>query len=83
MKLEDRQQLIRMVFDNSLYYYNNAFRTLFIEPIFSHNVMKMNEEGLLIYEGNQTLRSRLPLGGERGNSIEHLYPILLLIKRAA
>jgi site-specific DNA recombinase len=45
-----KQQLIRYVFDSSLYYQNKTYRTPYIMPIFSHNKLILKEKKLLIVD---------------------------------
>ena len=43
-----KQELVRTVFDNSLYYENKVYRTPFIIPEFTHNKLIMREKNLLV-----------------------------------
>jgi len=43
----EKQQLVRLVFDSSLYYRDHVYRTPYLMPIFSHNQMILNEKRLL------------------------------------
>jgi site-specific DNA recombinase len=45
-----KQELIRMVFDNRLYYRDKIYRTPYIMPVFAHNTLILKEKKLLIYE---------------------------------
>lgn len=45
-----KQRFIRRVFDNSLSYADGSYRTPFINNLFSHNLVSLNEKGLLLIE---------------------------------
>ena len=45
-----KHSIVRAVFKDSLAYNNGVFRTPYINPTFEHNLLKVNEKGLLIYE---------------------------------
>lgn len=42
-----KQELLRQVFDNSLYYEKRVYRTRYIMPVFSHNAMILKQKQLL------------------------------------
>ncbi len=48
----EKQELIKMVFDDYLYYENGIYRTPYIMELFIHNVLKMREMGYLDYKKN-------------------------------
>jgi DNA invertase Pin-like site-specific DNA recombinase len=43
----EKQETLRMVFDNSLYYRTDRYRTTFIMPVFSHNQLLLSNKQLL------------------------------------
>lgn len=45
--VEQKQELIRKVFDNSLRYQNKAYRTTYIMPLFAHNLLVLKQKHLL------------------------------------
>lgn len=48
MPVEQQQQFMGLVFENSLHYQDGMFRTPFLHPIFSHNELVLKEKGLLL-----------------------------------
>lgn len=46
-----KQQLIKKVFDNSLYYKKDRYRTAYIMPLFASNLNKLSELQLLEFDG--------------------------------
>lgn len=46
----DKQELLRQVFDDCLYYKNNSYRTPWIMETFSHNLLELREKSLLIID---------------------------------
>ncbi len=42
-----KQELIRMLFDSRLYYQNHTYRTSYIMPVFTHNLLMLKEKRLL------------------------------------
>jgi hypothetical protein len=61
--LLQKQELIRMVFDNSLFYQDKVYRTPYLIPELAHNELKMKEKGLLILIKKGDSREKIPLGG--------------------
>ncbi|HMG66322.1 MAG TPA: hypothetical protein VK588_01510, partial [Chitinophagaceae bacterium] len=45
-----KQELVRQVFDNNLYYENKVYRTPYIMPVFSHNIQILKDKRLLIVD---------------------------------
>lgn len=62
----EKQELIRLGFDNNLYYKNGIYRTPTMIDELAHNELIMKEEGLLIYERERGNHVVPPLSGERG-----------------
>ena len=46
-----KQEMLRMVFDNSLYYQEGVYRTPFVMPIFEHNTLILKQNRLLYFHG--------------------------------
>lgn len=46
-----KQNLIKKVFDNRLYYQKDRYRTTYIMPLFAHNLQKLSELHLLEFDG--------------------------------
>ena len=61
-----KQELIRTVFDNSLYYEDRIYRTPYLIPELAHNELKMKEKGLLIITKKGDSCQRIPLSGGEG-----------------
>jgi site-specific DNA recombinase len=49
----NKQELIRMGFDNNLYYRNGMYRTPAMMEIFTHNILIMKERKLLEIDGQK------------------------------
>jgi len=47
----DKQELLRMVFDDCLYYKNGSYRTPWIMSTFTHNLLELKEKSLLTIDG--------------------------------
>ncbi|MBU2047084.1 MAG: hypothetical protein KJ712_10175 [Bacteroidetes bacterium] len=45
-----KRELVRMVFDNNLYYQDGIYRTPTMMEMFSHNSLLIKENGCLVYE---------------------------------
>jgi DNA invertase Pin-like site-specific DNA recombinase len=61
-----KQELIRAVFDNSLYYEDHIYRTPYLIPELAHNDLKMKEKGLLIVTKKGDSCQRIPSSGGEG-----------------
>jgi site-specific DNA recombinase len=61
-----KQELVRTVFDNSLYYENKVYRTPYMIPELSHNELIMKEKNLLIWEKKRGNFAISPSGGGEG-----------------
>jgi site-specific DNA recombinase len=65
-KATQKQELVRTVFDNSLYYENKVYRTPYLIPELGHNELIMRDKNLLIWgkkRGNLAISSS---GGAEG-----------------
>lgn len=49
-----KQELLRQMFDNSLYYQSGVYRTHYIMPIFTHNLLILKQKQLLILDEPKT-----------------------------
>ena len=63
----EKQELIRIGFDNNLYYKEGMYRTPTMIEILSHNSNKMRELGLLDYQKNGGLYANPPFSGPDEN----------------
>jgi site-specific DNA recombinase len=52
--LTQGQELLRMVFDNSLYLKDKVYRTTYVMPVFTHNLLILNQKNLLVLDDNET-----------------------------
>lgn len=59
-----KRELVRMVFDNNLYYQDGIYRTPTMMEMFSHNSLLMKEKGCLVYEKKRDDFSIIPSSGE-------------------
>lgn len=62
-----KQELVRTVFDNSLYYENKVYRTPYLIPELGHNELIMREKSLLIWEKKRGNLAISPSGGAEGS----------------
>ena len=65
--IADGQEFIRKVFDANLYYSEGVYRTPTMLKAFTHNVLKMKEENVLIFEEKGDSFSRIPSSGVGGS----------------
>lgn len=47
----EKQELLRLVFDNGLYYQSSLYRTPYLMETFTHNSLKLKQQQLLIIDG--------------------------------
>lgn len=47
------QELLRMVFDNTLYLQEKVYRTAYIMPVFTHNLLTLNQKNLLVLDDSE------------------------------
>lgn len=64
MDLTKQQQFINVVFDNSLYYANESYRTPKLLELFSHKELELKEKGLLFVEQPSVNLGETPLRSE-------------------
>lgn len=70
LDLYRKQQFINMVFDSSLSYQNEAYRTQSLHPMFRHNSLELKEKGLLEIIPEALQFGGIPLRTPNGNRIE-------------
>jgi len=66
----EKQQLIRLVFDSSLYYKEDVYRTSYLMSIFTHNELILNEKRLLIIDKKRGNSTNFPSGGAGGTAYQ-------------
>ena len=76
----EKQEFIRLVFDSKLYYQGDIYRTPYIVPAFSHNLMILKEKQLLVLDDKRGLSLKVPSGGAEELTIEPLTNLLRFIK---
>jgi site-specific DNA recombinase len=47
---QHKQELLRQVFDNGLYYRKPSYRTGYLMPVFTHNIVTLNQKQLLFVD---------------------------------
>jgi hypothetical protein len=67
------------VFDNSLYFEDQIYRTPYLIPELAHNELKMREKNLLYIKKRENCMIPSSGGGE-GITIEHLTSFFQLLK---
>ena len=75
----NKQNLLRQVFDNSLYYRNGTYRTANLMNIFSHNQLILKQKQLLLIDEKPDFGSEIRLGGPERPIIEPLTDFLQFI----
>jgi len=77
-----KQQLLRVQFDNSLYYKDRLYRTPYIMPIFAHNTLILKQKGLLEIDGFLQKPAQVEPGGFLSNSLIDFLSFIATIKAA-
>lgn len=67
--ITEKQEIVRRVFDSSLYYQNRTYRTAYVMPVFAHNLLILKQQQLLEVDEEKEI-SRL--GGAEQPPIEPL-----------
>lgn len=75
-----KQDLIRKVFDNQLYYQDKVYRTTYILPFLNVKPLLLKEKKLLVIEEKSRIREVSCLSGVQQGSIEPLADFLDLIR---
>ncbi len=69
-----KQEFLKLGFDNKLYYQNGIYRTPYILPIFNHNLFILNQKQLLILDKKTGTSVEVPGGGaERSRTAVQTY----------
>ncbi len=76
LPLHKQQQFIRTVFDNSLCYYNECYRTPYLHPIFEAKAAVLKENRLLIIEQPVVKIGETPVRTPHRNPIEQISDLL-------
>lgn len=76
MSVDKKQEFIAMVFDCSLWYENDCYRTPSIHYLFEHNLQILNEKGLLKISSPVLKIGQKSLGTPEGSPVEHKPTIL-------
>lgn len=71
-----KQELLRRVFDNRLYYANGLYRTPYLMPVFKHNELILKQNQLLELDA---VRGEDGSGGGHQSTIEPLFSLLEFI----
>jgi site-specific DNA recombinase len=74
-----KQQLVRLGFDQQLYFQEGIYRTPSALPIFYRNELILREKRLLYIEKKGDFLSKVPSGGGDEAPIEHLVALFKLI----
>ena len=64
---QQKQQLVGLGFDYSLYYQDGSYRTPSVLPVFTHNLLILKQKQLLIVETKKDFNIKVPLGGAEGS----------------
>lgn len=75
----EKQQLIRILFDNQLYYEDHIYRTPYVLPLFEPNMLILKEKKLLIVEKRRGTSKKSPLGAGNRFAIEPVAQLLSFI----
>ena len=76
----DKQEFLRMVFDNRLYYRDNIYRTHYLMDIFHHNLLILKEKQLLELDGKEKTGHEVRSGGGDRSIIEPVTDLLTFIR---
>lgn len=67
---DKKHQFINWVFDSSLSYEKNIYRTPYLNKLFSHNILTLKEKGLLEIVAPVKKLGETPTSTRRGNPVE-------------
>lgn len=81
LNLTGKQQMVRSVFDNGLYYRDGMYRTHYIMPVFTHNLLIIKEKKLLDIDKKGDFIAKISCGGAQQTTIEHLHQLITLINQ--
>jgi site-specific DNA recombinase len=71
--ITEKQEIVRRVFDSSLYYQNRTYRTAYVMPVFAHNLLILKQQQLLEVDAE---KEGARLGGAEQPPIEPLFDFL-------
>ncbi|HRN79991.1 MAG TPA: recombinase family protein [Ferruginibacter sp.] len=74
-----KQSLVRLVFDNRLYFKGGTYRTPYILELLNHNHLILKHKRLLEIDKKGDSYYMIPQGGAAGNPIEQIAKLLSLI----
>lgn len=80
--LLQKQELIRQGFDNKLYYQNSTYRTPYVMPIFTHNLLTLKQKSLLIMDEFQSKSGQVEATGLLSNQLIDLIYLISTVKVA-
>lgn len=80
--ITEKQELVRRVFDSSLYYQNRTYRTAYVMPVFAHNLLILKQKQLLEVDGFKGKAAKVELSGFQSNLILDFVAFLSSIKVA-
>lgn len=72
----DKQEFLRRVFDNKLYWKDDHYRTPYMIPAFTHNLLILKQKQLLELDERKGIFEEIPRGGAQGPIIEPLTNLL-------
>ncbi len=77
-----KQELLRMVFDNSLYYKDQCYRTPYLMPVFTHNLLILNQKQLLVLDGTGAKSGGVEASGLLSNNFTDFLSLVRMIRVA-
>ena len=80
--MSSKKSLIKLVFDNKIWYKNGVYRTLFLNPLFQPKAALVKEKGLLIFEQPLQFERKTLMCAPSDNSVEQLVKLLAWIDDA-
>lgn len=72
LETTEKGEFIRLMFDSKLYYQEGIYRTPYIIPSFSHNILILKEKRLLVLDDKKGLLDKVPLSGAAGSKFKFL-----------
>jgi DNA invertase Pin-like site-specific DNA recombinase len=75
-----KQEMIRIVFDQQLYYRNKMYRTPYLMDIFHHNILILKQKQLLELDEKRDFSYKVPSSGAQGRIIEPLTDLLSFVR---
>lgn len=81
--LADKKAFLRLVFDNQLAYYKDAYRTPFLLPVFESKGLILNEKGLLYLQGKTATLPQVEGMGTQSNTSERMDMLISWISKVS